>query len=252
MLDVNGKYIWILGASSGIGKALAIELASHGAHLVLSARRAEKLKELAATLQGDQHILAPLDVSDAEGIKKALETILQSAPHIDSAIFMAATYTPHDGGKKQLSFIRQALDVNLMGAFNIIDVVQEQFEKQGHGQIVLCASVAGYRGLPTGQPYCSTKAALINLAESLKIDLEKKNIDVKVICPGFVKTPLTDKNDFPMPMMIEAEVAAKAIHKGLCSRSFEVHFPKRFTFVMKFLRILPNAVYFWIARRLRG
>ncbi|MFP4312873.1 MAG: SDR family NAD(P)-dependent oxidoreductase [Alphaproteobacteria bacterium] len=252
MKDVNGKYIWIIGASSGIGAALAKELAANGAHLIISARRKEKLEELAAALPGEGHMIAPLDVSDAKEIEKAQGTILQTAPRIDSAIFLAAIYKPHDGAKKPLSFIQNAIDVNVMGAFNLVDVVQSQYEKQGQGQIVLCASVAGYRGLPTGQPYCATKAALINLAESLKIDLESKNIDVKVICPGFVKTPLTDKNDFPMPMIIEAEDAAKAIRKGLCSRSFEIHFPKRFTFIMKLLRILPHGLYFAIARKMRS
>ena len=130
--------------------------------------------------------------------------------------------------------------------------MKPQFESQGHGQIVICASVAGYRGLPTGQPYCAAKAALLNLSESLKVELEPKNIDVKVICPGFVKTPLTDKNDFPMPMIIEAEDSAIAIKKGLCSRAFEIHFPKRFTYIMKLLHILPHWLYFVVARKMRG
>ena len=251
MKNVKGKYIWILGASSGIGAALAKELADRGAILALSARREEKLEELAKTLAGENHIIAPLDVSDPASIKAAQDHILAQAPHIDSAIFMAAIYSPHDGEKKTLSFIHDILDVNLGGAFNLVDCLQEQFEKQGYGQLVLCASVAGYRGLPGGQPYCATKAALINLGESLRIELEPKNIDVKIICPGFVKTPLTHKNDFSMPMIIEADEAARAIAKGLISRSFEIHFPKKFTLIMKVLRILPNVVYVGIARKMR-
>ena len=252
MQDVKGKYIWILGASSGIGAALAKELASSGAIIALSARRADKLNELRATLAGEGHIVAPLDVADHASIQNAQSEILKSFPQIDSALFMAAMYSPHDGKTKKIERIHEMLHVNLGGAFNMVDVVKPQFESQGHGQIVICASVAGYRGLPTGQPYCAAKAALLNLSESLKVELEPKNIDVKVICPGFVKTPLTDKNDFPMPMIIEAEDAAIAIKKGLCSRAFEIHFPKRFTYIMKFLHILPHWLYFVVARKMRG
>lgn len=251
MKDVKDKYIWIIGASSGIGESLAKDLATHGAKLALSARREDKLNDIITNLDGSDHITAPLDVSKPEELESALSHILKSYPRVDSVIFLAAIYRPHDGEKRPLSFIRSAIDVNLMGAFNLIDVIQTQFENQGHGQLVLCASVAGYRGLPTGQPYCATKAALINLGESLKLDWEKKNIDVKIICPGFVKTPLTDKNDFPMPMIIEADDAAKAIRKGLCSGAFEIHFPKRFTFIMKLLRIMPRSLYFFIARKMR-
>lgn len=252
MKNLKGRYIWILGASSGIGNALAKELAKRGAILALSARRQEKLEALCSELTGDSHIVAPLDVADPKSIQAAQDTILKSFPRIDSALFMAAIYKAHDGQKKDLSDIHNMLAVNVGGAFNLIDSIQPLFEKQGQGQLVLCASVAGYRGLPTGQPYCASKAALINLGESLKVDLEPKNIDVKIICPGFVKTPLTDKNDFPMPMIIEAEDAATAIADGLISGAFEIHFPKRFTFIMKTLRLLPSALYFMVARKMRS
>ena len=251
MQDVKGKYVWVIGASSGMGEALAIELAKRGAILALSARREEKLKALSEKLEGDGHINAPLDVADPQTIQSAQAGILKQFSRIDSAVFLAAIYKPHDGEKKPLSLIHDMLNVNLGGAFNLIDSVQTQFETQGQGQIVLCASVAGYRGLPSGQPYCATKAALINLGESLKVELEPRNIDVKIICPGFVKTPLTDKNDFPMPMIIEADEAAKEIADGLVSKSFEIHFPKKFTFIMKLLRLLPNCIYFWVARKMR-
>jgi short-subunit dehydrogenase len=251
MDNIHGKYIWIIGASSGIGEALSRELSSQGATLALSARRKEKLDTLAKDLIGDNHIVAPLDVAKPEELSSAQKDILKNFPRIDSVIFLAAIYSPHSGEKKPLSFIHKMLDVNIGGAFNMIDIVQPQFEKQGFGQVVICASVAGYRGLPNGQPYCATKAALINLGESLKVELEPKNIDVKIICPGFVKTPLTDKNDFPMPMIIEAEDAAKAIAKGLTSRSFEIHFPKKFTLIMKFLRLLPHSIYFLLSRKMR-
>lgn len=248
MKHLNNKHIWIIGASSGIGAALAKELASRGAKLALSARRKENLLDLLTDLDGEGHVIAPLDVADPESIKSAQADILKHFSSIDSAIFLAAIYSPHDGQAKPLSFIHDMLNVNVGGAFNLIDSIQPHFEEHKQGQLVLCASVAGYRGLPTGQPYCATKAALINLGESLKIELAPKNIDVKIISPGFVRTPLTDKNDFQMPMMIEAEAAASAIADGLLKRHFEIHFPKRFTFIMKIIRMLPYGLFFMLSR----
>ncbi len=164
---------------------------------------------------------------------------------------MAAIYSAHDGKPKSLAFVHDMLRVNLGGGFNMVDVLLPHYKNCRGGQIVLCASVAGYRGLPTGQPYCATKAGLISLGESLKIELAPDNIDVKIICPGFVKTPLTDKNDFPMPMMISADQAARAIAKGMRSRAFEIHFPKRFTLIMKLIRHLPYGLYFWLMRKIQ-
>lgn len=249
MSDFQGKTIWIIGASSGIGEALARELAKRGARLVLSARRDDELHKLNQAIGGN-HIVAPLDISDAKAAKDAMAGIEKSGVTLDSVIFMAAIYTPHDGKPKDIETIHKMLDVNLGGAFNTVDAVQDYFEQQGRGQIVLCGSVAGYRGLPTGQPYCATKAAIINLAESLYVDLGRKNIDVKVICPGFVKTPLTDKNNFKMPMIIEPEQAAKAIAKGLNGKAFEIHFPKKFTYIMKAVQMLPNWLYFKLIKRI--
>lgn len=247
MMDtLNGKHIWIIGASSGIGCALAHELSNQGAHLILSARREDMLKKLNQKL-GDKHTVLPLDVADL----KSLSTTIKKIKILDSVIFLAAIYAPHDKQPKDIDFIHKMMNINLGGVFNTVHTVLPFLQKQGFGQIVLCGSVAGYRGLPYGQPYCATKAAIINYAESLYTELKPENIDVKVINPGFVKTPLTDKNNFPMPMMISAETAAKAIAKGLVSKSFEIHFPKKFTFIMKFLRILPNVLYFKIGEMMR-
>jgi len=242
-----GNHIWIIGASSGIGEALARELATQGATLILSARSTDKLNAINEEL-GGAHTILPLDAGDVDAFVKVAATL----PKIDSVIFMAALYSPHSDKPKDIGFIHDMLNVNIGGAFNTVSAVLPIFEKQGYGQIALCGSVAGYRGLPYGQPYCATKAAIINYAESLKIELEPKNIDVKLINPGFVRTPLTDKNDFPMPMMIEARAAAKAIAKGLQSSMFEIHFPKKFTWIMKLLRILPTPIYFLISRKMRA
>lgn len=243
MNTINGKTIWIIGASSGIGAALAEELSNKGAKLILSARSENKLKDLNKKL-GGHHTTAPLDVGD----EKAVSAAAKKFDRLDSVIFMAAIYAPHSHKPKELSFIHDMLRVNIGGAYNTVDAVRDIFTKQGYGQIVLCGSVAGYRGLPYGQPYCSTKAAIINLGESLKIELEDSNIDVKIISPGFVKTPLTDKNDFDMPMIIEPEEAAKSLVKGLQSGAFEIHFPKKFTYIMKIIDVLPRWIYFPLAR----
>lgn len=246
MAAYTGKHIWIIGASSGIGRALAIDLAAQGAVLILSARSQDKLDELNHIL-GNRHSVIAVDTGDHDALTKAAHSI----PKIDSVVFMAAIYSPHSQETKNIDFIHDMINVNIGGAFNTVNAVLPIFEKQGYGQIVLCGSVAGYRGLPYGQPYCATKAAIISYAESLKIEMEPKNIDIKLLSPGFVRTPLTDKNDFSMPMIIEPEEAAKAITKGLLSTNFEIHFPKKFTWIMKALRILPTSVYFFLSRKMR-
>ena len=251
MDNYQNKNIWIIGASSGIGSALAQELSKQGANLIVSARREEQLLEVLKSCEGKEHMPLALDVADYAAVASDFEKIKSHYGDLDSVIFLAAIYSPHSEEPKEISFIHQMINVNIGGVYNMLDVVLPHYKEKGAGQVAICASVAGYRGLPTGQPYCSTKAALINLCESLRVELKPKNIDVKVINPGFVKTPLTDKNDFPMPMMIEAEKAAQYIARDLIKNKFEIHFPKRFTFFMKILKVLPNPLYFLVASKLR-
>lgn len=246
MTGHKGQKIWIIGASSGIGHALAAELASQDASLVLSARSEDKLNALNTELGGG-HQVVTLDVADPAACEAAAAQI----DGLDTVIFLAAIYAPHSADPKPIDFMHKMISVNFGGAINTVYAVRPVFERQGHGQIVLCGSVAGYRGLPNGQPYCATKAAVINYAESLKVELEDQNIDVKVINPGFVKTPLTDKNDFPMPMMITPDKAAKAIATGLSQKGFEIHFPKVFTWIMKTIHLLPAPLYFMLTRRMK-
>lgn len=250
MKTVQDKYIWIIGASSGIGEAVAKKLAAEGAHLILSARSEDKLKSLNASL-GDKHLVVPFDAGDIAATEYAAQAIHSQTGRIDAMLFMAAIYAPHTDKPKDTSFMHQMLTVNVGGAFNAVQSLVPIYEQQGEGSLILCASVAGYRGLPYGQPYCATKAALINYAESIKIELETKNIDVKIISPGFVKTQLTDKNDFKMPMIIEADEAADAIHKGMTSNAFEIHFPKKFTYIMKIIDALPRWLYFLLGKKIR-
>lgn len=245
MDNIRDKKIWIVGASSGIGAALALELSRRGAVLTLSARRAEELENISRDFERPARI-APLDVSDAH----SMHQVAQEHGPFDSVIFMAAIYNPGLLENMKLDDARRVIDINVNGALNVIDAVYPAMRQLKKGQIVLCGSVAGYCGLPNSQPYSLTKAAVMNLAQTLKIEAERHNIDVKLISPGFVRTPLTDKNDFNMPMMIEPEEAARIIADGLTRANFEIHFPGKFTNIVKLLSILPHSLYFSIARRI--
>ncbi len=242
---LRGKNIWIIGASSGIGAALAKVLNERGARLILSARSEERVRKVSENLSSET-IFLPLDITEVEQIKSALGKIEK----LDAVIFLAATYQPGSFQNKSLEVSQAIVDVNFKGMLNVVHVVMPRLQKQGNGQLVLCGSVAGYRGLPNAQPYSATKAAIINFAESLYAENKGTGIDVKLISPGFVRTPMTDKNDFKMPMIIEPSQAAEAIANGMTRPGFEIHFPKRFTFFMKFLALLPYPLYFAIARKM--
>lgn len=245
MDNIQGKKIWIVGASSGIGAALAAELAHRGADLTLSARRKDELENLARNFERPARIAA-LDVRDTNSMREAVGT---HGP-FDSVIFMAAVYNPGLIENMKIEDARHMIDINVNGALNVIDAVYPAMRQAKKGQIVLCGSVAGYCGLPNSQPYSLTKAAVMNLAQSLKIEAERHNIDVKLISPGFVRTPLTDKNNFRMPMMVEAHEAARIIADGLMRPGFEIHFPCKFTSIVKLLSILPHRLYFTISRQI--
>lgn len=248
-MDFQGEYIWIIGASSGIGEALSATLSASGATLILSARREEKLQKLNTSLGGYHHVI-PLDVSDSDAIETATAHVQQLVPKLDRVLFLAAIYKPADIKNRDVAFTKQLVQVNLTGAMLVTYAVLPIFEAQQSGQIVLCGSVAGYTGLPGGQPYSATKAGVMNFAESLYAEADDY-LDVKLISPGFVRTRITDKNTFAMPMRIEPEQAAKAITKGLKQHAFEIHFPKLFTFSVKFLRVLPYSITLWLTRKMR-
>lgn len=235
------QVVWIIGASSGIGRALAVELSAQGATLALSARRKDDLDQLKATL-GERHKVFALDVTDCATSVRTAQAIHAAFGRIDRIVYMAAAYAPMRVDALSPAVVRDIIDANLGGAFNIVHAALPLLKAQAvRGQIALCASVAGYIGLPGGQPYSATKAAIINLAESLHAEC-RAFVDVKVINPGFVKTPLTDKNSFEMPFILDAPDAAKAIAKGLRSGRFDIHFPKRLSGALKLLRILPYCI----------
>lgn len=248
-MTFSNDIIWIIGASSGIGEALAQELSNQGATLILSARNEKKLNDLKEKI-GEKHQVIPLDVSDITQVEEAAQTALSSVKRLDRVIFMAGIYDPNAIADINIEYAKKIIDVNFMGALYVTKTIMPIFEKQGSGQIALCASVAGKLGLPNGQPYSASKAALINFTESLHAEAPK-TIDVKLINPGFVKTPMTSKNDFKMPMVITPEKAAYAIAKGLKSKAFEIHFPKKFTYIVKTIAALPYILGRPLAKKIK-
>lgn len=240
---MNKKIIWITGASTGIGKALAIKFANNGWNVAASARREELLKDL----NNINKNIYPyqLDVTNIDNCKSTAEQIIKDFGQIDICVFGTGMHDPKSEKKFNLEKIRKIMEVNYFGTLNSINSVYEYFSEKKKGQISIISSVAGYRGLPAAGAYCASKSALISFAESLYFDLRRKNVKVSIICPGFIKTPMTDQNDFKMPMIKSAEYAANKIYSGLLEKEkFEIHFPKTFTFMMKVIQILPNWLYF--------
>tara|TARA_Y100001936_G_scaffold219493_1_gene232866 strand:+ start:104 stop:865 length:762 start_codon:yes stop_codon:yes gene_type:complete len=248
----NISNTWIIGASSGIGAALAQALAVEGGNLYLSARSSESLVKIKETINADggrsNVECYPLDVVNLTEVSAAAEEIFQEAGR-HRVIFMAALYDPMPIKGLDLEASDKIIDVNLKGLLNVLACVVPVLRQRTNCQIAICGSLASYRGLPNAQPYAATKAAVTNVAESLKVE-EGELIDVKLINPGFVESRLTEKNEFKMPFLLSSEQAATYIVKGLSSRRFEVHFPKRFSYILKALRFLPDALYFRIARSL--
>jgi len=250
--DWRGLRIWLVGASSGIGAALALALLRQGAKVALTARRDDLLTGLASAGAAGEALVLPADVTQPDALAKAFGAILERWGGCDVVILIAGTHTPVRSWDIDSNQARQLIDVNLTGAFNVLSVVTPQLCRQGSGGIAVVASVAGYRGLPTGLVYGATKAALINVAQTLYLDLAPRGISVWLVNPGFVKTPLTDRNEFPMPALISADEAALRIMQGMERGRFEIHFPLRFTRVMKLLRWLPDRWYFALIHRMTG
>ena len=237
------KNIWITGASSGIGKALAIKFANEGWQVAASARRESLLKELSNQYTNIQSF--PLDVTDSDKCKSVFKDIIEKFENIEICVFGTGIHDPKSEKKFNLEKIKKIMEVNFFGTMNSINSVYDYFEQRKDGQISIISSVAGYRGLPEAGAYCASKSALTSFTESLHFEMKRKNVRVSLISPGFIKTPMTDQNDFPMPMIKSPEFAADQIYNGLIKKNgFEIHFPKVFTFFMKFLRIIPSSIYF--------
>ncbi len=242
---------WITGASSGIGAALASRLARDGRHVAISARNAEALATIARAAGTSMHGFA-LDVTDAAACARTVDAIEATHGEIDMAILNAGTHEPMSADDFSVATARRLVEINLMGTINCLAPLLARMRARGRGQIAIVASVAGYGGLPTAAAYGATKAALINMVEALKPDCDRLGIKLQLVNPGFVKTPLTDKNDFPMPFLLPVEQAVDAFIAGLASDRFEIVFPRRFALLLKLLNVLPYRAYFALVRRMTG
>lgn len=242
----SGKRVWLIGASTGIGAALARELARRGAWLALSARSAEKLK----ALDLPDALLLPCDATDSAALAGARKALVSAWGGVDLVVYLAGDYVPMRADSFDLQEAERVVAVNFNGAMRLAATVLPDL--QAGGGIAFVASVAGYRGLPKALCYGPGKAALIHFAECLHLDLLPRGIGVWLVNPGFVATPLTAQNDFAMPALQTPEQAALAMVDGFAAGRFEIHFPKRFTRLMKWLAVLPYAWYFPLIRRLTG
>jgi NAD(P)-dependent dehydrogenase (short-subunit alcohol dehydrogenase family) len=238
--DWRGKTVWLVGASSGIGLATAQALHGRGAQVVISARQAPLLEAFCAAHAGA--VACPLDVTDAQAVQAAAGQLLDRGP-IDMVVYCAGHYKAQRGFDFTLEELLRHQQINYVGALNVMAATLPAILAHGSGHFSLVASVAGYRGLPKSLAYGPTKAALINLAESLYADVQPRGIGVSLVNPGFVQTPLTAQNRFHMPALITPDQAASAMLEGWRRGVFEIHYPKRFTRWMKLLGVLPYAAY---------
>lgn len=244
--------VWITGASQGIGKSLALKMAARGTTVIASARNVENLKALEAQASGFLGNIypLPLDVTDQFAVYEAVKKIVGQHGRIDQAILNAGNFIPMSGHKFKASIVEEQVQLNLMGVCYCLEPLIPLMREQGQGVIAINASLSGYRGLPTAAAYGATKAALINMAECLYFDLADSGVDIKIINPGFVKTPLTDKNTFPMPFLMPVEKAANIIIDGMNRKGFEIRFPLLFALVMRLLQLLPYSIYFKLIKHI--
>jgi len=249
-MSENQKKVWITGASSGIGKAVAEKFAKEGWKVAVSARR----KEILDSMANNQNITSfPLDVVSKEGCINVFESIISKFNTIDLCIFCSGTYERKLEQDINIENMKLTMEVNFFGTVNCVKAVEKYFKNRKNGHISIVSSIAGYRGLPKSSGYGPSKAALSNLAESLYFDFKRHNIKISLISPGFIKTPMTDKNEFHMPFIKSPEFAANKIYDGLIkSNTFEITFPKQLTIIFKFLRILPNKIYLFLVNKILG
>ncbi len=246
---MTNKVIWITGGSSGIGKSLAYKFANEGWQVAISARRENLLKEIS---QSNEKIKSfPLDVTDKVKCKEVFEQIKNYYGDLDVCFFSTGTWSPKEEKDIDVEQIENVFKVNFFGTINTIKAVEGHFKNKKNGIITIVSSIAGYRGLPNTTGYGPSKSALISLAESLYFDFERYNVRVCLVCPGFIKTPMTDKNDFKMPFLKTSEFAADKIYDGLINKKqFEIHFPKELTLTLKFFKLLPSKIYFYLVKKL--
>ena len=243
-MSENQKKIWITGASSGIGKALAEKFAAEGWKVAASARR----KEILDKMSGHENIFSyPLDVTNQDQIKNSFEEIIKDFNGLNLCVFSSGTYDPKLEQEINIEQNKFVMETNFFGVLYCIKTVESYFKNKKDGHISIVSSIAAYRGLPNSSGYGPSKAALTNLTESLYFDFKKYNVRISLVSPGFIKTPLTDKNEFPMPFIKSPEFAAEKMFNGLTkSKAFEIHFPKALTILLKIFRILPYKIYLFL------
>ena len=243
------RTIWIVGASSGIGRDTALQMAAAGASVVASARSRDELDALAQDCPSGRIVPVSVDVTDKAAVEKAYSEAVAAVGPIEAVLFGAATWAPDSEMQVSSAQVEKVYKVNVFGCLNVLETVLPDMKAAHFGRIAVISSVAGFRGLPRALAYGSSKAALTHMMETLRLQLARDNITVQVIHPGFVRTPLTDKNDFPMPFLMEPDAAAARIVAGMAGNSFEMTFPRRFTWMLKLLRILPYRLYFWLVAK---
>ena len=243
------KTIWITGGSTGIGKALALKFASKGWNVAISARRENLLKEIS---DNNKNIFTfPLDVTSQSQCIQVFNEIIRKFESVDICFFSTGTWNPKKEKDIDVEQIEDVFKVNFFGTLNSIKAAEEYFRKRKKGIITIVSSIAGYRGLPNSTGYGPSKSALNNLAESLYFDFKRYNVRVCLVSPGFIKTPMTDKNDFKMPFLKTTEYAAEKIYDGLVNKNiFEIHFPKSLTIILKILSFLPSKIYFGLVGKM--
>ena len=245
-MSENQKKIWITGASSGIGKALAEKFSLEGWKVAISARRKEILDEMA---EKENIFSYPLDVTNQNQIEDVFSKIINDFGGLDLCVFSSGTYDPKLEQEINIKQNKFVMETNFFGVLYCIKTVEKYFKEKKEGHISIVSSIAGYRGLPNSSGYGPSKAALTNLTESLYFDFKKHNVRISLVSPGFIKTPLTDKNEFQMPFIKSPEFAAEKMFNGLTkTKAFEIHFPKALTVILKFLRILPYKIYLYYTK----
>jgi short-subunit dehydrogenase len=244
--------VWITGASSGLGRELARQYAQAGHQVCVSARGVAALEELAVSCRdaaGAIHVFG-LDITDMAQVSACVQRIVDTVGMPDLSVLNAGTHAANSADHFDREVYQRLMAINFMGVVNCLQAIVPLYLKRQQGTIAVVSSVAGYRGLPNASAYGASKAALINLCESLQPELAAGQVSLRLVNPGFVRTPLTDRNEFPMPFLMEVEDAAAQMISGLAGSSFEITFPRRFTWLLKILRILPYAMYLRLTRKL--
>ncbi len=250
-MRLRGRHLWLIGASSGIGAALAPELVCAGAIVAISARREAELVRVAEAAQafGPRPLVKPLDVTDLDAVRRVYAELVQAWGKVDVLFFNAGTWTIARVEQFEVESALRQIDTNFAGLVRAVGAVMPDMISRRAGDIVGMASIAGYAGFPRAAAYSSSKAGVHAFLQSIRIELQKFGVGVTTVSPGFVKTALTDQNEFKMPFRISGEEAARVILQGMLAGETEIHFPKRLSWPIKLMTAMPRPLYERLARR---